>query len=127
MSILNRSNQNNLIGQLMSQFNDIYISKNDETNQISDENLVKLLPYPLSAKINQIIKSKINLDQDINEPQFGYQICSVLGLYLGFLGVLLINFYANRIDKKNIKINNLIVKTIRAPSDGSWLSLIRSC
>ena len=125
MSILNRSNQNNLIGQLMSQFNDIYISKNGETNQISDENLVKSLPYPLSAKINQIIKSKINLDQDINEPQFGYQICSVLGLYLRFLGVLLINFYANRIDKKNIKINNLIVKTIRAPSDGSWLSLIR--
>ena len=28
MSILNRSNQNNLIGQLMSQFNDIYINKN---------------------------------------------------------------------------------------------------
>ena len=26
MSILNRSNQNNLIGQLMSQFNDIYIN-----------------------------------------------------------------------------------------------------
>ena len=56
MSILNRSNQNNLIGQLMSQFNDIYISKNGETNQISDENLVKSLPYPLSAKINQIKK-----------------------------------------------------------------------
>ena len=125
MSILNRSNQNNLIGQLMSQFNDIYINKNDAISQISDEDLVKLLPYPLSAKINQIIKSKMNLDQNINEPQFGYQICSVLGLYLRFLGVLLINFYANRIDKKNIKINNLIVKTIRAPSDGSWLSLTR--
>ena len=56
----------------MSQFNDIYISKN--TKQIRlDENLVKSLPYPLSAKINQIIKSKINLDQDINEPQFGYK------------------------------------------------------
>ena len=33
MSILNKSNQNNLIGQLMSQFNDIYISKKEETNQ----------------------------------------------------------------------------------------------
>ena len=125
MSILSRSDQNNLIGQLMSQFNEIYFSKSDQLKQISDENLVKLLPYPLSAKINEIIKSKTNLDQGINQPQFGYQICSVLGLYLRFLGVLLINVYANRIDKKNIKVNNLIVKTIRAPSDGSWLSLIR--
>ena len=125
MSILSRSDQNNLIGQLMSQFNEIYFSKSDQLKQISDENLVKLLPYPLSAKINEIIKSKTNLDQGINQPQFGYKICSVLGLYLRFLGVLLINVYANRIDKKNIKVNNLIVKTIRAPSDGSWLSLIR--
>ena len=35
--------------------------------------------------LEEKIKSKTNLDQGINQPQFGYQICSVLGLYLNEL------------------------------------------
>lgn len=106
-------------------FTQNFITKQAKKSSLTTEQLISFLPYPISHKAQSLVNDSKRRDDGENVPQFAYDICSLMGLIIRFNAVITIKSFILHSCGKDHSMNGLITSTIRSPSDGSWLSLLR--
>jgi len=109
---------------IMGEFRSQHLAKRPVTQKATIEELAQRLPYPLGLKLRALLRSARRKEEGEAEPQFAWDVCSVMGLVVRLLALIGIQSYL-RVEsgKKDADINHRIMDTLRAPSDGAWLSL----
>lgn len=110
---------------IVAGFTQNFITKQAKISSLTTEQLISFLPYPISHKTQSLVNDSKRRDDGENIPQFAYDICSLMGLIIRFNAVITIKSFILHSYGKDHGMNGLITSTIRSPSDGSWLSLLR--
>ena len=125
VGVLGGRGENINITEIIRGFNEQFAVEQDPNNDLSLAQLCELFPYPLNFKTQALIRDSKRRDEGENVPQFAYDICSLMGLVIRLNAVIVIKNFAIGSKGKDYSLNALVNSTIRAPSDGSWLSLLR--
>ena len=110
---------------IISGFSQKFITNQTNKSFLTVEQLIAFLPYPISHKTQTLVNDSKRRDAGENVPQFAYDLCSLMGLIIRFNAVITIKSFILHSKGKDHSMNGLISSTIRSPSDGSWLSLLR--
>ena len=87
--------------------------------------LAGALPYPLGFKMRALLRAERRIEEGVDEPQFDFELCSVMGVLVRLAALICVEAYV-RSPKDDSTLNHEIVRTLRAPADGSWLNLTRA-
>ena len=110
-------------GPLWGAFKSKYLQATRKSEkQVPLEDLVKSLPYPLGMKLKEVLLSQARREEGDTEPQFAFEICSLMGIVVRLAALILIRLFVES-GKTDAKMNRLIVDGLRNPSDGTWLGI----
>ena len=124
-SVLNRIGEQPNPGPIIAEFSKAYLSMPQKQEALPLTELSLKFPYPLGYELKSFLDDKKLFDSGENAPQFAYVLCAVMGLLVRLAATIGIQGYVSILGGKDTGLNREIVETLRAPADGSWLTLAR--
>jgi hypothetical protein len=124
-SVLKRIGEQPNPGPIIAEFSKAYLSMPQKQEALPLTELSVKLPYPLGYELKSFLDDKKLFDSGENVPQFAYVLCAVMGLLVRLAATIGIQGYVSILHGKDTGLNREIVETMRAPADGSWLTLAR--
>lgn len=109
-------------GQLWGALKKQHQPKPEAVQLLPFADLANSLPYPLGYKLNALLQAEVRIQDGEREPQFAFEMCSVMGLLVRMAAMIAIQAYVKS-GKTDASLNHTIMDKIRAPSDGGWLEL----
>jgi hypothetical protein len=123
--VLKRKEENRNPGPIIAEFSKAYLSMPQKQEALPLAELSLKFPFPLGFKLKSFLDEKKHFDSGESSPQFAYNLCTVMGLLVRLAATIGIQGYVNILNGKDIELNREVVETLRAPADGSWLTLAR--
>lgn len=122
VEVLGRLGENrSLMGRLMPEFRARYLTTASK-ERLPVERWAHELPYPLGLKLKVLLSDAERLKRGEHLPQFPYELCAVTGLAIRFLAVTAIRAYVEGGASEQV-LNSELLKMLKTPSDGAWLSI----
>ena len=113
-------------GALLGAVRQSFSSPRRTTPEKTIDELAGRLPYPLGLKLRTLLKSAQRREDGEAEPQFPYDVCSVMGVLVRLLALISIRAYATADSRtRDAVVNHRVMETLRAPADGAWLNIVR--
>ena len=112
-------------GPIIGEFSKAYLAVTQKHEALPLEELSRRFPYPLGYTLKTFLDDQKLFESGENVPQFAYDCCTVMGLLVRISATIGIQGYVSILGGKDAGLNREIVETLRAPADGSWLTLAR--
>ena len=107
-----------LWGELLKQHR---VGKRDPV-KVPFPELAASLPYPLGFKLKALLRAESNLDEGVDEPQFAFELCAVMGVLVRLAALISIQDYVTS-DRNDSALNHAVMAALQRPADGTWLDL----
>lgn len=113
-------------GAVIRGFVNAHLPKRPQPKEKPREEILAQLPYPLGMRATAVFRSWQRKRAGESEPQLHYDLAAVMGIGVRVALTLGIQTYVNRgFVSSGDPLNPKIVKVLRAPADGSMLTLAR--